>query len=113
MNDSTLTAVIIALVSGLVLALFTVVLLGAKRWLNHVDSLQASMDQLRNTITGLSEKFVTIAQYREDQRRMLHAQSALGRRAVDHCASPDCPFEKTAPLFLLPDDNEDTNHGGF
>ena len=89
MNDAVQTQILEWLVGGLVLVLLTLVWFGVRRWMDHVDGLQESMDKLRDTILSLSKEFVTQTQYRSD------TENLRLRRASDTCPSTDCPFEKT------------------
>ena len=93
MNDATQNLILEWLVGGLVTLLLAVVAFMAKRWFDHVDSLQGSMDQLRESILGLSEKFVTQVQHDKD----IEALRIFGRRTTDHCPVDGCPYEKTNP----------------
>jgi hypothetical protein len=80
------------LVSGLVLILLAIVGFSARRWFNHVDSLQASMENLRESILTLSDRFVTRDQYEKD-REEYRANAGIGRRQMDRCPIPGCPYE--------------------
>lgn len=93
MNDATQNLILEWLVGGLVTILLMVVAFMAKRWFDHVDSLQGSMDQLRESILGLSDKFVTQVQHEKD----IEALRLFGRRTTDHCPIDGCPYEQTAP----------------
>ncbi len=93
MNDTAQNLILEWLVGGLVATLLTVVGFMAKRWFDHVDSLQGSMDQLRESILGLSEKFVTQVQHDKDMESL----RIFGRRTTDHCPVEGCPYEQTAP----------------
>jgi hypothetical protein len=92
MNDTTQNLILEWLVGGLVTILLAVVAFMAKRWFDHVDSLQGSMDQLRESILGLSEKFVTQVQHDKD----IEALRIFGRRTTDRCPVEGCPYEETA-----------------
>ena len=98
MNDATQNLILEWLVSLLIGTLLAVVGFMAKRWFDHVDSLQESMESLRTSILGLSEKFVTQVQHDKD----LEALRLFGRRTTDHCPVEGCPYEQTAPgQFVL------------
>lgn len=94
MNDAAQTMVLEWLVSGLVLILLAIVGFSARRWFNHVDSLQTSMENLRESILTLSDRFVTRDQYEKD-REAQRTDAILGRRRMDHCSAPNCPYEET------------------
>ena len=93
MNDATQNLILEWLVGGLVTILLAVVAFMAKRWFDHVDSLQGSMDQLRESILGLSEKFVTQVQHDKDMESL----RIFGRRTTDQCPEENCPYSKTLP----------------
>ncbi len=92
MNTVVITSVLISLVSLLILALGTVVWFAVRRWVDHVDGLQESMEGLKDAIDGWASKFVTQTQHQADMERL---DSALGRRQMDHCPAVGCPYEKT------------------
>jgi hypothetical protein len=87
------TTILVSLISALLVLLLAVIAFAVKRWVEHVDGLQASMDQLRDSILGLSDKFVTQAQHDKDLEAL--RTSALGRRVSDRCPATDCPYEAT------------------
>ena len=106
MDNHTLTGILIALVSALILGLFIIVWFAVRRFVDHVDGLQASQSSLRTSVEALTKaigdlksEFVTQTQHREDMAT-LRRESALGRRKMDHCLIEDCPYEKTQPLYL-------------
>ena len=88
MTDAELTLILERVVGGLVALLLTVIGFAAVRWFNHVEGLQQSMDQLRDSITGLTDKFVTQTQHDRD----MEALRAFGRRVNDTCTAEECPF---------------------
>ncbi len=69
----------------------------ATRWIKHVDRLQDSMEKLKESILGLSEKFVTQDQHERDMESL----RVFGRRLTDHCPVEGCPYEKTNPGVVL------------
>lgn len=93
MNDATQNLILEWLVAGLITILLAVIGFMAKRWFDHVDSLQGSMESLRDSIVGLSDKFVTQAQHEKD----LESLRLFGRRTMDHCPMDGCPYEQTSP----------------
>lgn len=92
MNEMTVTHIIIGIVSGLIAVLLLVVGFAVRRWVQHLDSLQLSMESLRESILTLSDRFVTRDQYEKD-REALRVDAILGRRRMDRCPAPDCPYE--------------------
>lgn len=81
------TTILVSLIGSLLVLLLAVIGFGAKRWFDHVEGLQTSMDKLRDTILNLSKEFVTQTQYRSDMENLRL------RRAGDSCPKPDCPFD--------------------
>ena len=75
-------------INAFISACFVLILTGfgyfAKRWIEHVDSLQSSIDELRMSIMGLSEKYVTRAQCQQDM--------AASRVNIDRCIAKKCPI---------------------
>ena len=102
MDAHTVTVILITLASALILALATIVWFAVTRWIQHVDSLQVSIEGLRAAINAWESKFVTVTQHKADLRQ-LRTETALGRRQMDHCLAADCPYEKTGPV-PLPDE---------
>ena len=92
MNDGMQTTILVSLIGSLLLLLLAVIGFAVKRWVEHVDGLQKSMDDLRDSILGLSSKFVTQAQHDKDLDA-LRVAASLGRRAMDRCVAPECPFD--------------------
>ncbi len=88
MNNATQTQLLQWLIGGLVAILFTLVWFGVRRWMDHVDGIQDSMDKLRETILNLSKEFVTQTQYRSDMENLRL------RRATDVCPRTDCPWDE-------------------
>lgn len=82
------TSILVTFFGALIMLLIGIIGFAVKRWLDHVDGLQVSMENLRISIIGLSSKFVTQAQHDKD----IEALRAVGRRATDHCNAPECPF---------------------
>lgn len=95
MNDGMQTTILVSLISGLLLLLIGIIGFAVKRWVEHVDSLQASMEALRTSITALSDKFVTQKQHEKDMEALKIAAS-FGRRSSDSCPQPDCPLIEAA-----------------
>ena len=89
MDGLTTTRILIALITGLVMVLMLIVGFFVRRMVGHFDGLQTAMTDLRESILGLSEKFVTQDRHEKDLAEI----RALGRRQTDKCPYPDCPFE--------------------
>ena len=89
MTDHMQTTILVTLVSGLLLILLSIIGFAVRRWVSHVDGLQQAMEALRESIVGLSDKFVTHAQHERDLEQI----RALGRRTSDRCTAPECPYE--------------------
>lgn len=88
MTPSLHTSLLVSFFGALILLLIAIIGFAVKRWVDHVDGLQTSMENLRISIIGLSSKFVTQAQHDKD----IEALRAVGRRSTDHCSAPNCPF---------------------
>lgn len=95
MSDAVQTAIIISFFGAMLLVLVAIIGFAAKKWFDHIDKLQESVEALRESITNLSEKFVTQAQHRSDM------EALRLRRATDACPHDDCPYEKTDPAIQL------------
>ena len=63
----------------------------ATRWVKHVDGLQQSMDNLREAVLTLPEKFVTQVQHQKDLEA-LRILTQFGHRKTDMCPQSDCPI---------------------
>jgi hypothetical protein len=50
------------------------------------------MENLRESILTLSDRFVTRDQYEKD-REEYRANAGIGRRQMDRCPIPGCPYE--------------------
>ena len=124
MDVQTVSHVLDLLVKGLVLALVGIVWFGIQRYLNNQDkreeaaraeaeanrkaqasmqiamaTLNATMRGLQNSITDLRDEFVTKTQHERDLADLRKEGSAFGRRRLDHCINPECPFENTPHLY--------------
>jgi len=95
MSDAVQTGIIISFFGAMLLVLLAVIGFAGKKWFDHIDKLQESVESLRDSIMGLSEKFVTQTQYRSDM------ETLRMRRATDGCPHDDCPYEKTDPAITL------------
>ena len=102
MDQATQTYILISLVGLLLMGLTSIVWFGVKRFVRQSDennkrqemsngALKASIDGLKLSIRELRVEFVTQAQHRDDLAEL--RRHAFGRRDIDHCLAPDCPYE--------------------
>ena len=89
MNDATQNLILEWFVAGLITLLLAIIAFLAKRWFDHVDSLQASIEQLRTSILSLSDRFITRAEHEKD----MESFGSFGRRVSDQCPIPGCPHK--------------------
>jgi len=90
-----MSSIIISFFGAMFLTLLAVIGFAAKKWFDHIDKLQESVEGLRESITSLSDKFVTQIQHKSD------LEALRLRRASDACPHDDCPYEKTDPAITL------------
>lgn len=95
MSDAVQTAIIISFFGAMLLVLLGVIGFAGKKWFDHIDRLQESVEALRESLLSLSDKFVTQTQHRSD------LEALRMRRATDACPHEDCPYEKTDPAITL------------
>lgn len=95
MTEATQTGIIISFFGAMLLVLLAVIGFAGKKWFDHIDKLQESVESLRDSITSLSDKFVTQVQHRAD------LEALRFRRATDTCPADECPYEKTDPAITL------------
>ena len=93
MDAHTVTAILVSTFAAVIFALGVIAWFGVTRLVSHVDALQASMGELTKTIAGLPGQFVTQDQHQRDLAELRREGSVFGRRRLDHCMNPECPYE--------------------
>lgn len=61
--------------------------------LGRLDKIDAKIDAQDEWISGVDGRVIRLEEWRKGAE---HA-ATFGRRAMDHCPSADCPFERTNP----------------
>lgn len=95
MSEAVQTAIIISFFGAMLLTLVAIIGFAGKKWFDHIDRLQESVEALRESLLCLSDKFVTQTQHKND------LDALRLRRASDSCPAEDCPYEKTDPGITL------------
>lgn len=94
MNEATLTRIVIMGAAALIALLLRIVWAGARAWIVSMDSLKTSVDGLKFSITELKNEFVTREKHEADLATLRRETGVFGRRRLDHCMNPECPFEQ-------------------